>query len=121
MSMSVQSMDKEVLTNIKRDNISAETMVELSPTIREYGVNTSGEIIMGMPGQSYDSVLDTIRQLIFGKVDDIIIHACMVLPGSEMATPAERSKWGLKTKFPVVIVQFVGFLALFLKQRRSLK
>ena len=106
MSMSVQSMDEQVLTNIKRANISAEKMVELSPTIHEYGVNTSGEIIMGMPGQSYASVLDTIRQLIYGKVDDIIIHACMMLPGSEMATPAERSKWKLKTKFRILPMDF---------------
>ena len=106
MSMSVQSMDEQVLTNIKRANISAEKMVELSPTIHEYGVNTSGEIIMGMPGQSYASVLDTIRQLIYGKVDDIIIHACMMLPGSEMATPAERSKWNLETKFRILPMDF---------------
>ena len=106
MSMSVQSMDEQVLTNIKRANISAEKMVELSPTIHEYGVNTSGEIIMGMPGQSYTSVLDTIRQLIYGKVDDIIIHACMMLPGSEMATPAERSKWKLETKFRILPMDF---------------
>ena len=106
MSMSVQSMDKQVLTNIKRANISAEKMVELSPTIHEYGVNTSGEIIMGMPGQSYASVLDTIGQLIYGKVDDIIIHACMMLPGSEMAIPAERSKWKLKTKFRILPMDF---------------
>jgi hypothetical protein len=99
-------MDEQVLTNIKRANISAEKMVELSPTIHEYGVNTSGEIIMGMPGQSYASVLDTIRQLIYGKVDDIIIHACMMLPGSEMATPAERSKWKLKTKFRILPMDF---------------
>jgi len=106
MSMSVQSMDEQVLTNIKRANISAEKMVELSPTIHEYGVNTSGEIIMGMPGQSYASVLDTIRQLIYGKVDDIIIHACMMLPGSEMAIPAERSKWELETKFRILPMDF---------------
>jgi len=106
MSMSVQSMDEQVLTNIKRANISAEKMVELSPTIHEYGVNTSGEIIMGMPGQSYASVLDTIRQLIYGKVDDIIIHACMMLPGSEMATPVERSKWKLETKFRILPMDF---------------
>jgi len=106
MSMSVQSMDEQVLTNIKRANISAEKMVELSPTIHEYGVNTSGEIIMGMPGQSYASVLDTISQLIYGKVDDIIIHACMMLPGSEMATPAERSKWKLETKFRILPMDF---------------
>ena len=109
MSMSVQSMDEQVLTNIKRANISAEKMVELSPTIHEYGVNTSGEIIMGMPGQSYASVLDTIRQLIYGKVDDIIIHACMMLPGSEMATPAERSKWKLETKFRILPMDFTVF------------
>lgn len=107
MSMSVQSMDQQVLKNIKRSNISADRMVELSPTIHEYGVTTSGEIIMGMPGQSYASVLDTIRQLIYGKIDDIIIHACMVLPGSEMAIPEERRKWGLKTKFRMLPMDFV--------------
>ena len=43
--MSVQSMDKEVLTNIKRDNISLDHMLALSPSIKNAKLLTRSEVI----------------------------------------------------------------------------
>ena len=36
LSMSVQSLDQEVLTNIRRQNISTKEMLGLMPTIKEF-------------------------------------------------------------------------------------
>ena len=41
LSMSVQSMDQEVLENIRRPNISVDKMLALAPTIREYGYSNN--------------------------------------------------------------------------------
>ena len=72
LSMSVQSMDDQVLKNIKRDNISKDVMLELAPVIKENNMNTVAEVILGLPGETYQSHLETIRKLISAKLDDVI-------------------------------------------------
>ena len=106
LSMSVQSLDENVLKNIKRDNISADKMLALAPTIKESNLDTTAEIIVGLPGETYDSHLDTIRKLIDAKLDDVIIYTCMLLPGSEMATPEEQSKWKFQTKYRILPMDY---------------
>jgi hypothetical protein len=106
LSMSVQSLDENVLKNIKRDNISADKMLALAPTIKESNLDTTAEIIVGLPGETYDSHLDTIRKLIDAKLDDVIIYTCMLLPGSEMATPEQQSKWKFQTKYRILTMDY---------------
>ena len=106
LSMSVQSMDEGVLKNIQRDNISVDRMLGLAPTIKESGLRTTAEIIVGLPGETYDSHLDTIRQLVGAKLDDVIIYTCFLLTGSEMATPEQQSKWKFQTKHRILPMDF---------------
>jgi radical SAM superfamily enzyme YgiQ (UPF0313 family) len=106
LSMSVQSMDDQVLKNIKRDNISKEVMLELAPVIKENNMATTAEIILGLPGETYESHLSTIRKLISAKLDDVITYTCFLLPGSEMATPEQQIKWKFKTKFRMLPMDF---------------
>lgn len=102
LTMSVQSMDKEVLHNIRRDNISLDHMMALAPIIKETGLLTKAEVILGLPGESYQSHIDSIRKLVLANMDDITIHTCILLHGSEMNIPEERKKWNYKTKFRLV-------------------
>ncbi len=102
LSMSVQSLDENVLKNIKRDNISTEKMLQLAPVIKEYNLNTIAEVILNLPGESYNSHQDTIRKLINANLDDIVIHTCMLLPGSEMGTPEQRNFWKFNTKYRIL-------------------
>ena len=106
LSMSVQSMDDQVLKNIKRDNISKDVMLELAPVIKENNMNTVAEVILGLPGETYKSHLETIRKLISAKLDDVITYTCQLLPGSEMATPQEKLKWKFQTKFRMLPMDF---------------
>lgn len=107
LCMSVQSMDQEVLANIKRDNISVDQMLALAPAIKNAGLDTTSEVILGLPGESYKSHLKTLGDLMQAKMDHILTYSCMMLIGSEMATPKEREKWGLKTKFRLLVNDFV--------------
>lgn len=102
LSMSVQSMDQDVLTNIRRPNISVEKMIGLAPTIREYDLRTTSEVILGLPGETFEKHIEGLRQLITAKMDFIVVHNCMLLHGSEMNTPEQRKKWDFKTKFRIV-------------------
>jgi radical SAM superfamily enzyme YgiQ (UPF0313 family) len=97
--MSVQSLDEKVLTNIRRSNISPQQLIALAPTIKEANLRTTSEVILGLPGESYQSHVQTLRDLVKAKMDDIQVYTCMMLDGAEMNTPKEREKWGLQTKF----------------------
>jgi len=106
LSMSVQSLDANVLKNIRRDNISTDKMLALAPTIKKYNLNTTAEIILGLPGETYQSHLQTIRDLVNAKLDDIISYTCLILPGSEMGTPEQRQKWKMHTKYQILPEDF---------------
>ncbi len=101
-TMSVQSMDQKVLRNIRRDNISVDHMLALGPTIKEAKLSTASEVILALPGETYASHIQTLKDLVQARLDSIQIYTCMILPGSELYTPTERKKWGLKTKFRVL-------------------
>ena len=102
LTMSVQSMDEQVLKNIRRSNISVDEMMALAPTIKDHNLRTKAEVILGLPGESYDNHIEGLRKLVAAKMDDIVIHTCMLLNGSEMNTTEERQKWNLKTKFRII-------------------
>ena len=100
--MSVQSLDQNVLKNIRRDNISTDQMLALQPAIKEAGLQTRAEVILGLPGETHENHMKTLRDLVNARMDEIQVHTCMMLDGSEMGTPTERKKWNLQTKFRVL-------------------
>ena len=104
--MSVQSMDDEVLENVRRSNISVEKMIALKPAIKNSGLDTSSEVILGLPGETFETHLQTLRTLLGINVDHIVVFSCMLLKGSQMDTPEQRKKWDLKTKFRILINDF---------------
>ena len=105
--MSVQSLDKDVLKNIRRDNISTDHMLALYPAIKAANLQTRAEVILGLPGETHENHMTTIRELIQARMDEIQVHTCMLLDGSEMGTPNERKKWKLNTKFRLLQRDFV--------------
>lgn len=107
MTMSVQSMNAQVLENVRRDNISVEQMTALRPVIQEAGLDTVSEVILGLPGDSYETHTKTIRDLINAKTDKILIYSLMMLNGAELNIPEQRQKWEIKTKFRVLPRDFV--------------
>ena len=107
LRMSVQSMDEDVLKNIKRSNISVEKMLGLAPAIKDAGLNTESEVILGLPGDTYEAHVKSLRDLVTAGVDHVESYTCMLLPGAEMSLPQERKKWGYKTKFRILPRDFV--------------
>jgi radical SAM superfamily enzyme YgiQ (UPF0313 family) len=105
--MSVQSLDKDVLKNIRRDNISTDHMLALYPAIKAANLQTRAEVILLLPGETHENHMTTIRELIRARMDEIQVYTCMLLDGSEMGTPNERKKWKLNTKFRLLQRDFV--------------
>ena len=100
--MSVQSMDAQILQNIRRSNISVDHMLALQPTIKKVGLVTNSEVILALPGETYQTQIDTLEKLLTAKLDFVEVYSCMLLMGSEMNTPEQRKKWNFKTKFRIL-------------------
>ena len=90
LSMSVQSLDGGVLKNVKRGNISTDHLLELAPTIKNLDLGSDSEVILGLPGETYDSHVNTLRQLMRADIDHILVFNCMMLMGSELNSPESR-------------------------------
>lgn len=98
VALSMQSLDATALANIKRDNISLETFVELQKRFTEDGVETFSDLILGLPGETFDSFADGIGALIAtGQHNRIQFNNLTILPNAEMAAPDYRRRFGLVT------------------------
>ena len=53
---SVQSLDEEVQKNIKRSNISSGSIMEMALNANNIGANSYSEVILGLPGDSFNSL-----------------------------------------------------------------
>jgi hypothetical protein len=100
-------MDPQVLSNIRRDNISKDALIALGPALKEEGLSTASDVIIGLPGESFSSTIQSIKDLIHAEIEWINVWTLMLLDGSELNTPKERNKWNLKSKFRIIPRDFV--------------
>jgi radical SAM superfamily enzyme YgiQ (UPF0313 family) len=96
-TISVQSVNEQTLDNINRSNISTEAFTELQRRFAEDGVYTYTDIIIGLPGESYDDFADGIARVIgMGQHNHIQFHNCSVLPNAEMGDPEYQQRFGMQ-------------------------
>ena len=85
ITLSLQSMNETVLENIGRKNIGTETFSELMKLYNEAGVATYTELILGLPGETVQTLVDALDKLLnLGQHNSIYIHNCEWLPCSIM-------------------------------------
>ncbi|MCX6896251.1 MAG: cobalamin-dependent protein [Verrucomicrobia bacterium] len=85
VTLSMQSVDKTTLKNIKRDNISLETYSELQRRFTRDKVETYTDLILGLPGETYESFKAGIATVMeSGQHNRIQFNDCSILPNAEM-------------------------------------
>lgn len=102
MTAAVQSMDPGVLKNIERSNIKLDTYTQIQKEVRAQGMQSYGEMILCLPGESKASFMKGIRDLMEAGVTRISAHQLMLLHGAPLSNPESRKRFGLKTMFRVV-------------------
>ncbi|CCQ73094.1 B12-binding domain-containing radical SAM protein [Magnetospira sp. QH-2] len=104
VALSMQSINQGALENIKRDNISLDSYFDLQHRFTEDGVETFSDLILGLPGETYDSYVQGIDHLISnGQHNRIQFNNLTILPNAEMADPTYRARHGLKTVWNEII------------------
>ena len=97
VTLALQSLDEETLKHVKRDNISLDAYKELQERFTREKVATYTDMILGMPGETYDSFLDGISTCIEnGQHNRIQFGNLSILPNAEMGDPAYQKKYGME-------------------------
>lgn len=100
--IAVQSTDPQVLKNIKRDNIRMTTITDLVDQGRRDGIAMTTDVLVGLPGESLESHLNTLRQVFSIGFESFNVGPIRMLPGSEMETDVDREKFGIQTRFRII-------------------
>lgn len=95
-TIALQSMDDQVLVNIKRKNIRDAT----APLIQRYkdaGIPTYSELILGLPGETLAGFKAGVGKLLdAGQHEALFIYNCVQLPNTPFADPGYIATHGIK-------------------------
>jgi radical SAM superfamily enzyme YgiQ (UPF0313 family) len=102
----VQSLDEEVLRNVRRSNIKLEAYGQMQVHVRGRGLRSSTDLILGLPGESLHSHLDALHRMIDLGVDQAHCFQAMLLKGADMESLATRREFKFRSRFRVLPKNF---------------
>lgn len=102
MTSAVQSLNPDVLDNIERDNIDLDTYSQIQDEVQKQGMQAYGELILCLPGETKESFLQAIRDLLASGVKRVAAHQLMLLHGAPLSNPEVREQYGFVTRHRVV-------------------
>jgi len=102
--LSFQSFSPVVLKNIHRENMNLEKFSHLISLYNEAGVTTYSELIIGLPGETYDSFCRGIGILFeAGQHKTVNIYSFELLCNSDLGSPESIKKYKFETvRIPLI-------------------
>jgi len=96
-AIALQSLNKDTLENIARTNMKLNNFEHLVSLAKKHDITVMIELIMTLPGETYDSWIKNYCELL--KYDNLYIESypLSVLANSEMNEPEYKKKFGLQT------------------------
>lgn len=97
-TLSFQSMSPVVLKNIGRTNNDLDFYRELLTKYNTAGMKTYSELILGLPGETYESFIQGIGKLFeIGQHFVFEVYGCILLPNAQMGQKDYVEKHGIRT------------------------
>jgi radical SAM superfamily enzyme YgiQ (UPF0313 family) len=97
VTISFQSVDPETLKSVKRANISTDSFRELQSRFTRDQVVSYSDMILALPGETYDSFANGVSTIITdGQHNRIQFNNLSILPNAEMGNPAYQKKYGMQ-------------------------
>lgn len=108
VTLAYQSLNAKTLQNIGRKNLTLEHFADLDARYTEAGIPTYTELILGLPGETYDSFCKGICRLLeSGQNNSMTVYECQVYPNAKMGDPEYCEKHGIKTsKIPLLGIHY---------------
>ncbi|HOK41963.1 MAG TPA: hypothetical protein PLD27_13115 [bacterium] len=104
--LSLQSLDEEVLKNVKRSNIKLNIFKDIIKKCNADNIVSGTEIMLGLPGETYQSHIDNLKKLFDWDVSYIICYYSLVIKGCEISNADYLNKFQIKTKYRLIDSSF---------------
>ncbi len=95
----VQSLDNEVLENVKRGQIDQSILCDLALLSKESGADSYSDVILGLPGDSLAAHESTIKQLVNAKFDRLTLYQLRLHNDSDMVKKEYQEKFKISKKW----------------------
>ena len=102
----VQSLDEEVLRNVKRSTIKMEAYEQLRVYMRGRGLRSNTDLILGLPGETLKTHMDGIRRLLDVGLNQVTNFQLMMLKGTELETEESRRLFKFRSGFRILPKNF---------------
>ncbi|WP_321471604.1 B12-binding domain-containing radical SAM protein [uncultured Paludibaculum sp.] len=102
----VQSLNDDVLRNIKRSNIKLQAYEEIMVHVRGRGLRSNSDLIVGLPGETLQSHITAIQKLIDAGTNQMHNLQLVLLKGSELERVETRKEFHFDTRFRVLPKNF---------------
>lgn len=97
-TLAYQTVCEQALKNVNRKNFKMEAFAELVTKYNANNMPTYTEMILGLPGETYESFSHGLCQLIeAGQQTALTVYYCQVYPNSLMGKKEYREKFGIET------------------------
>jgi radical SAM superfamily enzyme YgiQ (UPF0313 family) len=112
VAASVQSTDEEVLEAIRRRNVPSAIIAQMAEQSRLIGANTYSEIILGLPKDSKQKFLKSVKDMIELDLNFVLVYTLMLLEGSDLATKKMIKEYQIVSQYRVLPRCLGGYEAL---------
>ena len=108
VTLAYQSLNPETLKNIGRKNLTLEHFSSLDSRYTEAGIPTYTELILGLPGETYDSFCKGMCRLLeSGQNNSMTVYECQVYSNTLMGQSEYCEKHGIKTsRIPLLGIHY---------------
>ncbi len=95
----VQSLNQDVLYNIKRSNISLDAYQKIMIYVRGRGLRSNSDLIVGLPSETLQTHLDAIHSLIDSGTNQMHNLQLLLLKGSELERLDVRNQFSFDARW----------------------
>jgi radical SAM superfamily enzyme YgiQ (UPF0313 family) len=102
----VQSLDEQVLRNVKRQTIKIEAYEALQVYMRGRGLRSNSDLILGLPGETLETHRKGLRRLLDSGISQVTNFQLMMLKGTELETEESREMFKFRSGWRVLPKNF---------------
>lgn len=107
VTLALQSLSREALKAIRRENISLQTFEELQYRFRRDAVPTYTDVLIGLPDETFESFRQGLGTIIAqGQHLELRTWPVFVLPNAALADPDYRREYGIESVFIPYVTSF---------------
>lgn len=89
ITIALQTLNKQAMSKINRNNVEIDNCEIVINSLRDRGFTCYGELIWGLPGETYESFIEGYDKL-SNLVSRIAVYPLLILPNTELSIKKEH-------------------------------